>query len=166
MHIDGLTEIANRRYFDQYLATQWKRLQREKQTLSLIIIDIDYFKRYNDTYGHLVGDKTIKLVAKTLTNSIKRSSDLAARYGGEEFAIILPNTNTEGAKQVANKIAREMAQLAIIHQNSLVNPYVTLSMGISTMIPNPEQNPQTLINQADNALYSAKNQGRNCIVIA
>ncbi len=165
VNLDGLTEISNRRYFDEFLDKEWYRLRREKQPLCLMMIDIDYFKPYNDTYGHLLGDEALKAVAQTLAKIIKRPADLVARYGGEEFAVILPNTDAEGARQVANNIITDIRQLAIPHQSSEVSEYLTLSIGISSIIPAQEQFPEFLINKADEALYLAKNQGRNRIII-
>jgi diguanylate cyclase (GGDEF)-like protein/PAS domain S-box-containing protein len=163
--LDGLTGIPNRRYFDEILLKEWRRLRREEKPLSLMMIDIDYFKNYNDTYGHLLGDKTLILVAQTLANLIQRSADLVARYGGEEFAVILPNTDTKGTQQIAEQITDEIRQLEILHESSQVSKYITLSIGISTMIPHQDQSPKRLINQADNALYCAKSKGRNRIII-
>jgi diguanylate cyclase (GGDEF)-like protein len=162
-NLDGLTQIYNRRYFDDYLCKEWYRLRREQQPLSLIMIDIDYFKKYNDTYGHLLGDEILKKVAQTITHVVKRPADLVARYGGEEFAVILPNTDGEGAKIVAQNIAAEISKLAIEHQSSLVSKYITLSMGISSIIPPHKTAPKVLIDKADQALYHAKEQGRNRI---
>lgn len=163
--LDSLTGIANRRRFDEFLCREWLRLFREKLPLSLIICDVDYFKPYNDTYGHLAGDFCLQEVARTIDRCIKRPADLAARYGGEEFAVILPNTDAEGAFHVAELIRQQVERLKITHANSEVSEYVTLSLGVTSVIPNPEVNPDTLIAIADKALYSAKQQGRNSVVV-
>ena len=163
-NLDGLTQIANRRRFDDYLTLEWQRHQREKNPLSLILIDIDYFKRYNDSYGHQCGDDCLIRVAQMIAKVIKRPTDLVARYGGEEFAVILPNTDSEGALIIADSIRQAIANLAIPHQNSDVSSSVTLSMGIASQIPIVEQSLENLISQADKALYIAKNQGRNQVI--
>jgi diguanylate cyclase (GGDEF)-like protein len=140
---DGLTQVANRRRFDEYLQQEWQRMMRDRLPLSLILCDIDFFKIYNDTYGHQDGDDCLKQVAKVLDRAAKRSIDLAARYGGEEFAIILPNTDQEGAIRVAKDIQHNM------------------SMGVATTIPFNIIAPEMLITAADRALYQAKEGGRD-----
>lgn len=162
--LDGLTQVANRRCFDEYLSLEWLRLRREKAFLSFILCDVDYFKLYNDTYGHLAGDSCLKQVAQTISNTLKRPADLVARYGGEEFAIILPNTCIEGAIHVAELVQQNIKQLHIIHSQSSVSEYVTLSMGVSCVIPQLDLTPNQLIDVTDEALYAAKAQGRNCLV--
>ena len=159
--IDGLTGIANRRTFDQKILQEWQQSQQEKTPLSVILCDIDYFKFYNDFYGHQAGDDCLKIVAKTIENSIKKSSNLVARYGGEEFVIILPNTNQEEAKKLAENIKKEIFLQGIPHQKSKVSDLISLSLGIATMIPIENSSPDILINMADQALYQAKKQGRN-----
>lgn len=159
--IDALTGIYNRHYFDNNIIQEWQRCQRENQPLSLILCDVDYFKNYNDTYGHQEGDKCLIKVAQTMDNIAKRSSDFLARYGGEEFAIILPNTTKEGAGNIAEKIREEILDLKIPHKDSKVNEYVTLSLGVASVIPSSESSTEMLIKLADNALYEAKNNGRN-----
>lgn len=163
--IDGLTQIANRRHFDQHLADDWKRLARSKQPLSLILCDVDYFKRFNDTYGHPAGDQVLQKIAAILKQVAKRPDDLPARYGGEEFAIVLPNTDLVGAMQVAEKIRQEVLALRINHKASSVNGFVTLSLGVATVTPNQiaesVRSPEDLIKIADRALYQAKHNGRN-----
>jgi diguanylate cyclase (GGDEF)-like protein len=159
--LDGLTQVANRRQFDQCLQHEWQRLSRERQDLSLILCDIDYFKNYNDTYGHLAGDDCLQKVVYALQKAVQRPADLVARYGGEEFAVILPNTPPAGAMKVAENIREMVNRLHIHHAASQVSPWVTLSLGISTTIPTPEELPATLIAQADVALYQAKTQGRD-----
>ncbi|MBE9228078.1 diguanylate cyclase [Phormidium sp. LEGE 05292] len=159
--LDGLTKIANRRRFDDYLAIEWQRHLREQQSLALILIDIDYFKRYNDHYGHQGGDECLIRVAQTLTEVPQRSSDLVARYGGEEFAAILPNTDLNGGLMIAESMRQAIASLAIPHAQSDVNEYITLSLGVAVLIPTIDQNPEDLIAKADEALYNAKHQGRD-----
>lgn len=162
---DQLTQLANRRKFDQYLQYEWRRSIREKIPISLILCDVDHFKLYNDCYGHLAGDKCLKRVAKVMETIVKRSADLVARYGGEEFAIVLSNTNLEGAQKVAEDIRLAVAKRKIPHGVSGANPYVTVSLGISTTIPSLESSSKTLINTADKALYQAKERGRNCCCV-
>ncbi|MBD2296089.1 diguanylate cyclase [Anabaena sphaerica FACHB-251] len=165
-NIDGLTQIANRRCFDEVLFQEWKRLKREKLPLSLILCDIDFFKNYNDTYGHPAGDECLKQVAYIINQSINRPADLVARYGGEEFVLILPHTDTEGAVHIAEEIRSQITSAAIAHISSQVSQYVTISLGIATLIPNDQLYPESLISKADQALYQAKQSGRNCFVIA
>ena len=164
--VDGLTQIANRRQFDECLDREWKRLLREQNALSLILCDIDFFKLYNDHYGHQAGDDCLYAVAQAIDSVTKRSSDLAARYGGEEFVVTLPNTDTEGAICIAEEIMKKIHQLKIPHENSSVNQYVTVSIGVSSVIPSQQISQKNLIDTADLALYSAKKQGRNRIVVS
>ena len=163
---DGLTRIANRRHLDAWIQTEWRRLCREKGPLSVIMCDIDYFKRYNDTYGHQAGDDCLKRVAGTIADTARRSSDLVARYGGEEFIVVLPNTAVDGAERVARDIQKRVAALHIPHADSPVSSTVTLSMGCADTIPDPDRSPRHLIERADEALYNAKNNGRNQMVSA
>ena len=158
---DGLTQVANRRYFDETLHDEWQRLTREKLPLALILIDIDWFKPYNDHYGHQAGDDCLRQVARAIAQVLKRPADLLARYGGEEFVILLPNTDTSGAVEVAERIQQTISNLAILHPLSTISPYVTTSLGITSMIPTADISPESLISQADQALYLAKNQGRD-----
>lgn len=160
---DSLTGIANRRRFDEYFCREWLRLFRKKLPISLILADVDFFKRYNDTYGHLVGDFCLQHIATTISNCVNRPTDLVARYGGEEFAVILPEIKAEEALQLAEIIRQKVQELQIAHVQSEVDQFVTLSLGVATVIPNPEINLDTFINITDKALYSAKNQGRNCV---
>lgn len=160
--IDSLTQVSNRRKFDDYLQQEWSRLKRQNRPLSLILCDIDYFKAYNDTYGHPAGDECLKQVAQAICQAVKRPGDLVARYGGEEFAAILPHTNDTGALSVARNIQREIQQLDIEHSASDVCDIVTISLGISTLIPTSEDSIHALILSADKALYQAKQSGRNC----
>jgi diguanylate cyclase (GGDEF)-like protein/PAS domain S-box-containing protein len=159
--MDGLTGIANRRRFDDVLLMEWKRAIRFGNPLSLIICDIDYFKRFNDTYGHQCGDECLQLVAKTLEEQVNRVTDLAARYGGEEFVIILPETRIDGAKNVAEKIRQSICSLMIPHEKSDASEYVTISLGAASTIPVNKFDQNQLIEAADKALYKAKQKGRN-----
>ncbi|MCC5641944.1 PleD family two-component system response regulator [Nostoc sp. CHAB 5824] len=159
--IDGLTEVANRRRFEEYFNQEWQRMKRDKRPLSLILCDVDFFKLYNDTYGHRVGDRCLQEIAKAIKDIIKRPGDLVARYGGEEFAVILPNTDSEGATYVADKICHVVRTLAIPHKSSQVSPYVTLSAGFTTEIPQPDSDLEEMISAADRALYQAKAAGRD-----
>jgi diguanylate cyclase (GGDEF)-like protein len=158
--LDGLTKIANRRKFDQYLQQEWRRATRSHSPLSMILCDIDHFKKYNDTYGHQAGDACLQQVAKTLAQAVSRSVDLAARYGGEEFALILPDTSEEGALHLAQQVRSQIHSLGIAHRASTFE-IVTLSMGVATLIPQPGQEPGLLIEAADQALYQAKETGRD-----
>ncbi|HEY9692704.1 MAG TPA: diguanylate cyclase [Oculatellaceae cyanobacterium] len=161
---DSLTNIGNRRCFDQTLEQEWLRLRREQQCLSLILCDIDCFKLYNDTYGHQAGDYCLQQVAKAISRAAKRPRDLAARYGGEEFAIVLPHTDLRGALRVAEEIRSFVQELKILHANSVVSQYVTLSLGVATTIPSLDSSATMLIAMADEALYQAKKQGRDRVV--
>ncbi|WP_413165787.1 PAS domain S-box protein [Capilliphycus salinus ALCB114379] len=161
--LDSLTQVANRRYFQNYLEQEWKRLTREQQPLSLILCDVDYFKRYNDHYGHPAGDDCLIKVARAMQLAVKRPADLIARYGGEEFVIILPNTNLAGAIKVAEEIQEKIHQLGIPHAQSQVSQLVTLSLGVTSLIPGVEKTTAELIEVADTALYRAKKLGRNRI---
>ncbi|MUG92038.1 diguanylate cyclase [Scytonema sp. UIC 10036] len=160
-NLDSLTQIANRRCFDESLSQEWRRLRREETYLALILCDIDYFKYYNDRYGHQAGDMCLKQVAQALANNSRRPADLVARYGGEEFVILLPNTDLNGAAHVAQKMQTEIAALAIPHESSLVSEFVTISMGIACVVPTIENSPENLVAAADEALYIAKAKGRN-----
>ncbi|MEB3283203.1 MAG: diguanylate cyclase [Lyngbya sp.] len=163
---DGLTQIANRRYFDDYLQKEWQRLAREQQPLSLILLDIDYFKLYNDFYGHQAGDQCLISIAQAIKSILKRPADLVARYGGEEFVVVLPNTNREGAIVVAQEIQQTIRHLGLVHQKSKVSNLVTVSVGISSTIPNSVNSAHRLIALADKALYTAKQQGRNQYLVS
>lgn len=165
VNLDGLTQIANRRCFDERILNEWQRLHREQQPLSLLMFDVDYFKRYNDHYGHQLGDECLLRIAQAVDQAVCRPADLVARYGGEEFIVILPNTSLEGAIVVAHILHKAIAALQISHQDSEVSDVVTISMGIASDIPNLERSPYVLINQADQALYYAKQKGRNQSVI-
>ncbi|MEH1944418.1 MAG: diguanylate cyclase [Nostoc sp.] len=159
--VDQLTQIANRRVFDIKLNHIWHDLLQKKSFLSLLLCDIDYFKQYNDTYGHAAGDTCLTLVAQTLKRTVKRSTDLVARYGGEEFAVILPDSDSDGAIHVAKQIHEAIQQMNISHTASPVKQCITLSIGIATVIPVTDLVTLDLINAADRSLYQAKAQGRN-----
>ncbi|NJR39604.1 MAG: PleD family two-component system response regulator [Leptolyngbyaceae cyanobacterium CSU_1_4] len=161
--VDGLTQVANRRCFDEMLIYQWQSTSREQEPLSLIFVDIDYFKRYNDTYGHLAGDKCLKQVAQALSKTMGRPTDLVARYGGEEFVMLLPGINLAGANQVAEAIQAAMKRLDVAHASSPLGAKMTLSLGISCLYPSQHSSPITLIKLADKALYLAKESGRDRI---
>ncbi|MGD1699816.1 diguanylate cyclase domain-containing protein [Dapis sp. BLCC M229] len=163
--IDGLTGIANRRNFQETIVKEWQRCQREKQPLSLILFDLDYFKLYNDFYGHQAGDNCLKQVAQAAKNVLSRSYDLIARYGGEEFVILLPNTNQEGASSIAELIRQTLHKIAIPHKESKVSSIVSASLGIASIIPSSESSPDALITMADKALYIAKQEGRDRAMI-
>ena len=159
--IDGLTGIANRRHFDQYLQKEWQRLAREQLPLSLILTDVDFFKKYNDFYGHQAGDVCLQQVAQTLTENVSRPADLVARYGGEEFTIVLPNTDINGAIHLAEVIRQAVQNLQIPHARSEISQYVSVSLGLVSLNPNLDTSPTHAIKQADLLLYQAKEQGRN-----
>ena len=160
-NVDGLTQIANRRYFDLKLDEAWNHAVRTQTPISLLLCDVDFFKLYNDTYGHQAGDECLKTVAKTLDSSVCRGGDLTARYGGEEFAILLP---TGDATRAAEFILQKLRESPIPHTLSEVKPYITLSIGVAMMIPSRYQTCDALIEAADRALYEAKERGRNCYV--
>ena len=161
---DSLTQLANRRRFDEYLAKEWRRLEREKAPLSLIICDVDFFKIYNDTYGHQAGDFCLQEVAIAIRQAVRRPADLVARYGGEEFAIILPRTPIDGAFHVAETIRQNVIGLKLSHSGSAISQYVTISIGITSTVPHHRGWPAKLIEAADKALYQAKQAGRNCAI--
>ena len=161
--VDGLTQVANRRCFDETLIHEWQRISRESGLLSLIFVDIDYFKRYNDTYGHLAGDTCLKQVAQAISKAVRRPADLVARYGGEEFVVLLPGTPLAGANQVAETIKAAMKKLDLAHSSSPLGKKMTLSLGISCLDPSQDNSPMTLIKLADKALYLAKERGRDRI---
>lgn len=163
--IDSLTCLANRRCFDERLDCEWRRLAREQAPLSLILCDIDFFKCYNDSYGHQAGDICLQRVAEAMQLAAKRSADLVARYGGEEFVIVLPNADSTAALQVAQDIQLKLRELQIVHACSTVSAYITISMGIASTIPQTETEPIVLLKAADRALYEAKNGGRDRIVL-
>ena len=160
---DSLTQVANRRKFDEYLGQEWQRLAREQTSLALIMVDVDYFKPYNDYYGHQAGDNCLKQIAVAIQQAIKRPADLVTRYGGEEFAVILPNTDIAGATKVAEEIQANVHTLKLNHQESKVSQYVTLSLGAASLVPVLSKSPSNLVMAADLALYKAKKLGRDRI---
>lgn len=157
---DGLTGIANRRMFDVSLAREWRRCMRLNKPLSVVMLDVDYFKKYNDRYGHQEGDDCLVAVAQEVARSAPRPGDLVARYGGEEFVMILADTDEDGANWVAERIRQHVAGLNMPHKDSS-DGHVTVSCGISSVIPSQELSVEMLVKSADNALYLSKNQGRN-----
>lgn len=162
-HHDSLTGLYNRRYFDSRLEQEFNRLQRTAQPLSLVIADIDFFKKYNDTYGHLAGDDCIRAIGEACQAAARRGSDIAARYGGEEFVLLLPNTERQGAGTVAQDLSAFVRDKAIPHATSSVAPVVTVSIGVATIVPCRSSAPDMLIHLADQALYESKLSGRNMI---
>jgi len=162
-YVDGLTAIANRRRFNEYLETEWDRAVRSSSPLSLILLDIDFFKQFNDHYGHSAGDECLVLIARALGSSIKRSSDLVSRYGGEEFAVVLPETGYSGAQAVAEEIRKAIQELAITHEYSEIASHVTVSVGIASSVPCQKKMQSDLLDAADKQLYAAKGEGRNRI---
>lgn len=162
--IDGLTGVANRCAFDLELDREWRRALREPHPFTTMMIDVDYFKRFNDRYGHHAGDDCLRQVAQAIAGGVRRPGDLVARYGGEEFAVILPNTDEEGARVVADAMRAAVVALGIVHERSDNAAMVTVSQGIATVVPDGEVTPAALVKAADRALYRAKRAGRNCAV--
>lgn len=158
--MDGLTGVANRRKFDEDILAAWRLCFREQKPLSLIMVDVDYFKRYNDRYGHQAGDGCLKSVAQALSETVRRPYDLVARYGGEEFACVLPNTVLSGAVEIAERMQERVRTLGIEHSASDVNRVVTISLGVATLTPTRDLEFQALIEAADKQLYEAKKAGR------
>ncbi|WP_027185101.1 GGDEF domain-containing response regulator [Desulfovibrio inopinatus] len=164
-NLDGLTNVANRRSFEDTYGREWRRSKREKKPLSVMMIDIDFFKRYNDTYGHLEGDTCLKQVAQAIQSSIRRPGDFIARYGGEEFVVILPDTSPTGAVTIAEAIRNNVGALHIEHSASDVSDVVTVSIGIAGHTPDDSIDSKTLLSSSDQALYQAKSMGRDRINI-
>ncbi len=160
-YLDGLTGIANRRRFNEYFESEYRRAQRAGTPLSLILLDIDFFKPYNDHYGHQMGDACLTKVAEALKLSLQRTSDLVARYGGEEFAVVLPSSDSAGATFLAEQLRTEIASMRIAHAYSGVAEYITISLGVASIAPVIGSLPEHLLRAADCALYEAKAQGRN-----
>jgi diguanylate cyclase (GGDEF)-like protein len=160
--LDGLTGIPNRRSFDATLAREWRRLSRATASLSVVLLDVDHFKQYNDTYGHGPGDECLKAVARALSSAIHRPADLVARYGGEEFVVLLPETTLEGALQAAETVRTSVAALNIAHAGSSAAKHVTVSLGVASVIPHDGVDATQLLAAADEQLYAAKKAGRNC----
>ena len=163
---DGLTGLANRRHFSDTFLIEWERARRERLPLSVVFIDIDHFKPYNDNHGHLEGDQALVRVAKTVQLMARRAGDLAARYGGEEFVLLLPNTQASGAKDIAEELLAQVDALKLPHKASSVGPYVSISMGVATVVPDVHIAPTRLIDAADEALYEAKEGGRHRVVVS
>jgi diguanylate cyclase (GGDEF)-like protein/PAS domain S-box-containing protein len=163
---DSLTGLANRRSLDEKLHLEWKCGQRTGASLAFILADIDHFKHFNDHYGHPKGDECLRAVAGAIGAAVFRPADMTARYGGEEFAIVMPNTDLDGAHAVAERICRIVRDLAIPHVASATAPLVTISLGVSSVVPDSGNSLETLIAAADAALYRAKNTGRNRAVMA
>lgn len=159
---DGLTGVANRRMFDSIMELEWTNARRNRQPLSVLLLDIDCFKEYNDRYGHLQGDECLKQVAQALTTVATRARDFCARFGGEEFVLVLPETDARAAMLVAERCHHTIAQLAIAHAASSVSPRLTVSLGIGTLIPEADDDPLRFIDLIDQRLYRAKHAGRNC----
>tara|TARA_R110002049_G_scaffold262686_1_gene438757 strand:+ start:529 stop:1404 length:876 start_codon:yes stop_codon:yes gene_type:complete len=160
---DSLTGLANRRMLDEAIASEWARGRRESRPVAMLMCDVDHFKEYNDLHGHRAGDECLRRIADVLGGALHRKGDLAARYGGEEFIVLLPNTDREGARAIAANIQRALAHEAIEHGNSPLGAHITLSIGVSAMVPeNGDEGP--LFAEVDRLLYQAKQQGRNRIV--
>jgi diguanylate cyclase (GGDEF)-like protein len=162
--LDGLTGIPNRRHFDNTINLEWRRAMRSAKPISLIIVDVDYFKNYNDIHGHLAGDSCLQKIARTIKDSIRRAGNFAARYGGEEFVVILPDTDADGAYLFAESLRQKIENLNIEHKNSKIGKNVTVSLGVSTAAPKKGGTLDELISLADKALYKAKQEGRNRVV--
>jgi two-component system, chemotaxis family, response regulator WspR len=163
--VDGLTGLANRRYFDEYIAAEWARAMRTQTPLSVLMIDLDHFKRYNDTYGHIVGDQVLRRVAETIQKSCGRLTDLGARYGGDEFVVVLCDTSLTGMRAFGEKLRQDVVDLRLGHMASIADGSVTVSIGGASMIPQQSQSAVLLIDAADKALYCAKDGGRNRLVV-
>jgi diguanylate cyclase (GGDEF)-like protein/PAS domain S-box-containing protein len=162
---DGLTLISNRRYFDEFIRNEWKRATRDKNSISLVMIDIDSFKTFNDIYGHQSGDECLKRVAQAIKGVLHRPADIVSRYGGEEFVVVLPETEGAGALKISEEIRSEIEKLQIKHSGNTASSYVTASLGVETMVPSEALGGEKfLIQKADQALYKAKSQGKNKVV--
>jgi diguanylate cyclase (GGDEF)-like protein len=161
--MDGLTGVANRRFFNFLLAQEWRRAARSGLPVALVMIDVDCFKNYNDHYGHLQGDNCLVRVAHTLQTFVRRSGDLVARYGGEEFSVLLPATEAQGAAAVAELLRSKIEELDLEHAHSAADNRVTISLGVAAIVPGRDSAPEVLVAAADKALYQAKHEGRNCV---
>ncbi|HHL2712537.1 TPA: diguanylate cyclase [Yersinia enterocolitica] len=161
VYLDGLTEVHNRRYFDKQLELEWKLSNRNQTPLSMIMIDVDFFKKYNDLYGHQGGDDCLRRIAKVIRDTLKRPADLVARYGGEEFVCLLPDTELAGAMDVAETIRLQILEQKIPHSDSTAYPFVSVSLGVCCKENNSVDSPSSFLLQADTQLYQAKNSGRN-----
>lgn len=165
-NIDGLTSLFNRRYFDARLDEEWRRHRRGRSPLSLLMCDLDYFKQFNDTYGHQTGDSCLQAVAQAAKKVLKRPSDIAARYGGEEFALVLTDTDLDGASKIAQDILTAVRDLAIPHRASTIAPVVTVSIGVASAVPEAEEEAEAMVQLADQALYRSKRDGRNRVEVS
>jgi len=161
---DGLTGVANRRMFDSIMEVEWASARRNHQPLSLIILDIDHFKQYNDGYGHIQGDECLRHVAQALSAVGTRARDFFARFGGEEFVLVLPETDMEAARKIAERCRSAIFKLQIPHEKSTTSQIVTVSLGVGTLVPSHDAEPITFIESVDRLLYKAKQNGRNCVV--
>jgi len=165
-NLDGLTELINRRRFDERMAEEWLRAMRNRSPLTLIMFDIDMFKQYNDKFGHLDGDECLKQIGRAAQRLFSRPADTVARYGGEEFIVLLPETDSSGATQVAEKLRTEIENLQIPNPDSTVVPFITISLGVTTIVPAVNSDPGEGLKLVDEALYRAKDAGRNCFSAA
>ena len=163
-NIDGLTELPNRRQFDNVLAAEWARARRTGYPLSVALLDVDFFKRYNDHYGHAMGDQALQVVARTLRKRIQRPADLVARYGGEEFVIVMPDTPIEGATELAEKLRLGVQGAGVPHKRSSAAICLTISLGVACTLPHETLTPEALLQRADERLYRAKKAGRNRVL--
>ena len=163
--VDSLTGVANRRHFDIFIYQEWERAQREKTPVALLMVDVDYFKNYNDIYGHQYGDQCLRSVARAINDVVHRPSDMVARYGGEEFCVILPGTPVQGANKVADQMRQVVEDLHIEHRKSTASPYITVSIGVAVMYPERKNHLNEIVSAADEAMYKAKESGRNRICL-
>lgn len=166
VEIDDLTGLSNRRYLAEHLEIEWSAALANETYFSVIVADIDYFKQFNDTYGHQAGDECLKAVAAALQQSLHRSSDVVIRFGGEEFCVMLPETQPDDARMVAERMRQNIQALALAHENSKVDNYVTISCGVASIVPSGDKQAADLIRIADEALYKAKAAGRNCTILS
>jgi len=164
-YLDGLTGVPNRRKLEEHLSREWDRAKKSGQPLSLLMVDIDFFKRYNDLLGHLEGDECLRKVAQEINRHVRSGMDLVARYGGEEFAVVLPETNGKQAQSIAERIRKDVENLRIPHPASKVSRYITVSVGVATLVPEDNFRKEVLVSMADRALYRAKRRGRNRVEI-
>jgi diguanylate cyclase (GGDEF)-like protein len=163
--IDGLTGVANRRKFEEVLETEWRRCGRQDQWLGVIMVDVDFFKLFNDSYGHQAGDVCLKRIATALSENLNRGGDFIARYGGEEFVLLLPDTDIDGARATAGRLANAVNKLAMPHAKSSVAIHVTISLGGTSAAPHPDFTAEELVSFADRLLYRAKQTGRNKAIV-
>ena len=163
---DGLTGLANRRSFDEAIEQEWQRSRRHRETLALLMVDIDHFKKHNDNHGHQAGDECLRLVARTLASTARRAGDLPARYGGEEFAVLLPASSIEGASALAERIRVAVEQLRLPYLEASAGRHVSVSIGVAACVPDQTATSSVLVAAADEALYQAKAVGRNQVIVA